>query len=54
MAQHPIDKKYMQDFEKLQKNWARLIQQPNSEHLNTVMKDLQQFQSDLRNIRFHG
>jgi hypothetical protein len=47
-----IDKKYMQDFEKLKKDWERLTAMPNSEHLNLLMKDLQQFQNDLRNIRF--
>lgn len=47
-----INKKYMQDFDKLKRDWERLVANPNpnSNHLNTFMKDLQQFQTDLQNI----
>lgn len=46
-----IDKKYAQDFDKLKRDWERLQTLPNSENLNMLMRDLQQFQTDLRNIR---
>lgn len=47
-----IAKKYQEDFEKLMRDWERLKQSPNSDHLNLVMQDLQQFQNDLRNMHF--
>lgn len=46
-----IDKKYAQDFEKVKRDWERLMASPNSETLNMLMKDIQQFQNDLRNIK---
>ena len=46
-----IDNKYIQHFQKLQNDWNILLKNPNSDSLNNLMKDLQQFQQDLRNIR---
>ncbi len=50
MAQ--IDKKYQEDFQKLQQDWERLCASPNPDHYNMVLQDLQQFQTDLKNIKF--
>lgn len=46
-----VDNKYIQHFQKLTTDWNTLLKNPNSDALNMLMKDLQQFQQDLRNMR---
>lgn len=50
MAQ--LSKKYVEDFEKLVRDWKKLQMNPTHDYLNLVMQDLQQIQADLRNIKF--
>lgn len=46
-----INKKYVEDFETLARNFEKLKMSPNSDTLHKVMQDLQQVQNDLRNIQ---
>lgn len=47
-----LNKKYVEDFETLARNFEKLKMSPNSENLHKVMQDLQQVQNDLRNFKF--
>lgn len=47
-----LNKKYIENFEKLARDFEKLKMQPNSQVLNTVMQDVQQLQNDLRNVQF--
>ena len=46
-----INKKYVEDFEHLVRNFEKLKLRPNSDSLHLVMQDLQQVQNDLRNVQ---
>ncbi|NGX38437.1 MAG: hypothetical protein K1000chlam2_01611 [Chlamydiae bacterium] len=47
-----INKKYIEDFETLVRDFERLKQKPNADALNMVMQDLEQMQRDMQNIKF--
>ena len=49
---HKIDPKFEQEFKKLMSDWEALRKNPSSSTLSMVMKDIQQLQQNLRNIRF--
>jgi hypothetical protein len=46
-----INKKYQEDFDKLQRDWERVCASPSPEHLKLLLQDLQQFQTDIKNIK---
>lgn len=46
-----LNKKYIEDFEQLVRDFEKLKVRPSSDTLHLVMQDLQQIQSDLRNIK---
>ena len=46
-----INKKYIEDFERLTLDWQKLAMKPSQEYLYAVMQDLEQMQRDLKNIK---
>jgi len=46
-----INKKYIEDFETLVRDFEKLKTSPNPEYLSKVMEDLQQVHTDLSNIQ---
>lgn len=45
-----IDKKYQEDFQKMEQDWERLCAAPSPANLKLIQQDLQQLQMDMKNI----
>ena len=46
-----INKKYIEDFEALVRDFERLKQRPSESALKMVIQDLEQMQRDMQNIK---
>ncbi|NGX45830.1 MAG: hypothetical protein K940chlam2_01010 [Chlamydiae bacterium] len=45
-----IDKKYQEDFQKMEQDWERFCAVPTPANLKLLEQDLQQLQIDMKNI----
>ncbi|NGX47380.1 MAG: hypothetical protein K1000chlam3_00753 [Chlamydiae bacterium] len=47
-----MNKKYLEDFDKLCRDWEKLKMKPNRQALDLIMQDLEEMEYDLKNMEF--
>ena len=45
-----MHKKYLEDFDKLSRDWEKLKLQPSREGLDMILADLEEMEYDLKNM----